>query len=112
MPRSDRPPPTSYRDAAEAFHPGHDRPIAQLPPAPTFLPGPGEGALVATPRSLPARWLRYATPASLIGGAIGIAVTYLLPVSVGVVLIVLMLAGIAAIRKYVPDAVPAARARR
>lgn len=153
----DRPPPTSYRDEHEVFHPGpgcdgycgHLReclpcfrafgdalnrgehwaevlsPLPLLPPIvmpvpgpprgavmPTCLPGPGEGALVTAPRSLPARWRRYATPwpiACCVAGAVG---AWLIPPAVGAAPIVALLVAVMAIRRYVPDEVPAARVRR
>lgn len=74
-------------------------------PAPT-------SPLVPAPRSLPARWRRYAAPRPLISLACGAAGALLLPASVGVVLIVVLLGAVAAIRRYAPDVVPAARAIR
>lgn len=75
------------------------------------IAGPGV-ALVAAPRSLPARWRRYVAPVPIVSLACGVAGAWLLPVSVGATLVVLLLVFAAAIHEYVPDLVPAARARR
>lgn len=153
-----RPPPTSYRDAAERWHPGpgcdgYVEHAAKCRPCRLRLRNAADGgefwarkldaivrlttpdalmldvnrsrrtlskrppdtdasALVTAPRSLPARWRQHLTPGRVISGSVGLAAARLCPPSVCAVLIVLLLVAAAAIHRYVPDLVPAARVRR
>ncbi len=100
-------------------------PLPQLPPivmpvhgpprgvvVPTCLPEPGEGALVTTPRSLPACWRRYAHPGPLLVGMAGGFALWQLPVAIRAVSIIALLVAAVTIRKSVPDTLPAARVRQ
>lgn len=73
---------------------------------------PRSAALVPAPRSLPAHWRRYAQPGPLIVGMLAGAGLWLLPATVRAVIICVLLVAAVAIRKYVSDAVPSARAIR
>lgn len=138
-PSYSRPPPTSYRDERGTLHPGpgctgYREHVGNCRPCYrallearhqgetwvvaywSVLEGPApvetDRALVSAPRSLPARWRRYAHPGPLILGMAGGWVLWLLPAAVHVPAIVALLVAAAAIHRYVPDTLPAARLRR